>query len=69
MIQVSERWCALVRGAPPPGQQEPAAARSRAGLPGYGDQRVRRGRKRLAELSCLDDVELPPRTPGQILQP
>jgi hypothetical protein len=50
-----------------PGQGKPATTRGGAGLPGHGEQHARRGRKRLAELSCLYDVSLAPRTPEQVL--
>jgi hypothetical protein len=45
------------------------AAGGGAGPPGHDGPRVRRGRKRMAELSCLYDIELAPRTPEQVLRP
>jgi hypothetical protein len=51
------------------GRAGPDPARVGAGLPGQEQQPGHRaGRKRLAELSCIYDVELAPRTVDQIIQ-
>src|SRR5664280_2800059 len=42
---------------------DPGTVRLGAGLPGHEQQGYRRGRKRLAALSCVYDVAVQPRTP------
>src|SRR5664280_297524 len=47
---------------------DPGTVRLGAGLPGHEQQGYRRGRKRLAELSCVYDVAVQPRTVQEVIQ-
>jgi hypothetical protein len=46
----------------------PGTVRLGAGLPGHEQPGCRRGRKRLAELSCVYDVQVAPRTVEEVIQ-
>jgi hypothetical protein len=50
------------------GRPDPGAVRLGSGLPGHEQPGCRRGRKRLAELSCVYDVGLRPRTVQEAVQ-